>query len=108
MLFILSYWPVQFLGDSIVFACLQEHPDLKLAELEQRARAAGQVLSQPTASRYRKQFLRRNESSPGIDDASSSMKAESLDDSSTMNVQAVNESALGESSTIGERRVVGE
>ena len=36
------------------------------------------------------------------------MKAESLDESSTMNVQAVNESALGESSTIGERRVVGE
>ena len=47
----------KFDARAFVFACLQEHPDLKLAEIEQRARAAGQVLSQPTVSRYRKQFL---------------------------------------------------
>ncbi len=79
----------KFDARAFVFACLQEHPDLKLAEIEQRARAAGQVLSQPTASRYRKQFLRRNESSTVVDDASSIMKAESLDESSTMKVLSV-------------------
>ncbi len=98
----------KFDARAFVFACLQEHPDLKLAEIEQRAHAAGQVLSQPTASRYRKQFLHRNESSAVVDDASSSMQAESSDESSTMKMQGIKESALSESSTIGERRVVGE
>jgi hypothetical protein len=98
----------KFDARAFVFACLQEHPGLKLAEIEQRARAAGQVLSQPTASRYRKQFMRSSESASVVDDASSSMKAESLDASSTMRVQDANESALRESSTIDERRVVGE
>ena len=48
---------------AFVFACLQENPDLKLAEIEQRALAAGQELSQPTASRYRKQYFASRESS---------------------------------------------
>jgi len=98
----------KFDARAFVFACLQEHPDLKLAEIEQRARAAGQLLSQPTASRYRKQFLRRNESSSVVTSESSIMKAENIDESSTRKMQGINESTLSESSTIGERRVVGE
>ena len=69
----------KFDARSFVFACLEEHPDLKLAEIEQLAIARGQVLSQPTASRYRKQFFARSESSTVVkNDESSTMKVESL------------------------------
>src|SRR5258708_31826659 len=69
----------KFEARSFVFACLEEHPDLKLAEIEQLAIARGQVLSQPTASRYRKQFFARSESSTVVkNDESSTMKVESL------------------------------
>jgi hypothetical protein len=46
----------KFDARKFVFACLQEHPDLKLVELSQLAQAVGQELSLATASRYRKQF----------------------------------------------------
>ena len=48
---------------AFVFACLKERPDLKLAEIEQLALARNQELSQSTASRYRKQFFAKRESS---------------------------------------------
>jgi len=98
----------KFDARAFVFACLEQQPDLKLVEIEQRARAAGQALSQPTASRYRKQFLRRNESASVVTTESSIMKAESTDESSIMKVQGVKESTLSESSANDERRVVGE
>ena len=93
----------KFDARAFVFACLNENPGLKLSEIEQRALAAGQELSQPTASRYRKQFFARNGSSR----ESSAMKGESPVESSTMKVQDIDESASSESSAIGERRVVG-
>jgi hypothetical protein len=96
----------KFDARAFVFACLEKNPALKLAEIEQRARAAGQALSQPTASRYRKQFLRRNESASVVTTESSIMKAESTDESSIMKVQGVKESTLSESSANDERRVV--
>ena len=98
----------KFDARAFVFACLEKNPALKLAEIEQRARAAGQALSQPTASRYRKQFLRGNESASVVTTESSIMKAESTDESSIMKVQDVKESTLSESSANDERRVVGE
>jgi hypothetical protein len=67
----------KFDARAFVFACLQDNPDLKLAEIEQRALSCGQELSQPTASRYRKQFFARSESSTVVDSESSTMKAES-------------------------------
>lgn len=67
----------KFDARAFVFACLQANPDLKLAEIEQRALSYGQELSQPTASRYRKQFFARSESSTVVDSESSTMKAES-------------------------------
>ncbi len=98
----------KFEARAFVFACLEQQPDLKLVEIEQRARAAGQELSQPTASRYRKQFLSRNESASVVTSENSTMKAESADESSTMEVQGADKSTLGESSATDERRVVGE
>ncbi len=71
---------------AFVFACLEENPDLKLAEIEQRALSSGQELSQPTISRYRKQFFARSESSTVVNDESSTMKAESIDESESMAV----------------------
>jgi hypothetical protein len=69
----------KFDARSFVFACLEEHPALKLAEIEQLAIARGQVLSQPTASRYRKQFFARSESSTVVkNDESSTMKVKSF------------------------------
>jgi len=67
----------KFDARAFVFACLEENPDLKLSEIEQRALSCGQELSQPTASRYRKQFFARDESSTVVDSESSTMKAES-------------------------------
>jgi len=67
----------KFDARSFVFACLQDNPDLKLSEIEQLAFSRGQELSQPTASRYRKQFFARSESSTVVDSESSTMKAES-------------------------------
>lgn len=74
----------KFDARAFVFACLNENPDLKLADIEQLARIAGQELSQPTASRYRKQFFNMGESA-------------------IMKVPA-----LHESSASSERKVVGE
>ncbi len=93
----------KFDARTFVFACLSKNPGLKLAEIEQQALATGQELSQPTASRYRKQFFARCESSSVVESESSPMKAESTYESSTMKVQGVDESALS-----GERKVVGE
>ena len=90
----------KFDARAFVFACLNENPNLKLAEIEQLARIAGQELSQPTASRYRKQFFNTGESS---DESSSMKKGESPDESAIMKVQA-----LHESSASSERKVVGE
>ena len=98
----------KFDARAFVFACLEKNPALKLAEIEQRARAAGQALSQPTASRYRKQFLRGNESATVVAGESSTMKVESAAESFTMKVQGADKSTLGESSATDERRVVGE
>jgi hypothetical protein len=93
----------KFDARTFVFACLSKNPGLKLAEIEQQALAAGQELSQPTASRYRKQFFAHCESSSVVKSESSTMKTESTYESSTMKVQGVDESALS-----GERKVVGE
>jgi len=71
----------KFDARAFVFACLQDNPDLKLAELEQLARACNQELSQPTASRYRKQFFAHRESSSVVNT-----------ESSTMNMQGAHES----------------
>jgi hypothetical protein len=79
----------KFEARTFVFACLSKNPGLKLAEIEQQALAAGQELSQPTASRYRKQFFARCESSSVIESESSTMKAESKHESSTMKVLSV-------------------
>lgn len=62
---------------AFVFTCLEENPDLKLAEIEQLAQAIGKEISQPTASRYRKQFFARGESSTTGNSESPTMKAES-------------------------------
>jgi hypothetical protein len=78
----------KFDARAFVFACLQENPAIKLAEIEHLARAAGQELSQSTASRYRKQFAARGESS-------------------TMQAASSDASPPSESSSIGESRVVG-
>ena len=85
----------KFDARAFVFTCLSENPELKLAEIEQLAHAAGQELSQPTASRYRKQFFHRHESS--------SVQGESPIESSTMKMQGSHES-----SATDERKVVGE
>jgi 5-formyltetrahydrofolate cyclo-ligase len=77
---------------TFVFACLSKNPDLKLAEIEQLAFAAGKELSQPTASRYRKQFFARCENSSVVESESSTMKGPGVD-----------ESALS-----SERKVIGE
>jgi len=79
----------KFDARAFVFVCLKENPHLKLAEIEQRALACNQELSQSTASRYRKQFFARRASS-------------------TMQVASTDESASSESSAIDERRVVGQ
>jgi hypothetical protein len=89
----------KFDARAFVFACLQENPDLKLAEIEQLALARDQELSQSTASRYRKQFFARDESSI--------VQVASSNESSTMQMQDGNESASGESFAIN-GRVVGE
>ena len=52
----------KFDARAFVFACLEECPDLKLAEIEQLALARNQELSQSTASRYRMQFFAKRES----------------------------------------------
>jgi len=67
----------KFDARAFVFACLEENPDLKLSEIGQLAFSRGRELSQPTASRYRKQFFARGESSTVVDSESSAMKAES-------------------------------
>jgi hypothetical protein len=85
----------KFDARAFVYACLQEHPAIKLAEIEHLALAAGQELSQSTASRYRKQFAARGESS--------TMQAASIDESSTM--QAASAAA---NSLMDERKVAGE
>lgn len=84
---------------AFVFTCLQENPALKLAEIEQLARACKQPLSQATASRYRKQFFARDESS--------SMQSASPRESTTMQ-EDDREDASSESPTNNERRIVGE
>jgi hypothetical protein len=69
----------KFDARSFVFSCLEENPDLKLSEIEQLAIARGQELSQPTASRYRKQFFARSESSTVVkNDESSTTKVKSF------------------------------
>jgi hypothetical protein len=73
----------KFDARAFVFACLQENADLKLSEIEQRALSAGQELSQPSISRYRKQFFAKNESSTLVDDESSATKAVEPDESFT-------------------------
>ena len=90
----------KFDARSFVFACLKEKPTLKLAEIEQRALACNQELSQSTASRYRKQFFASR--------ASSTMQGASTHESSTMQAASVDASTSHESSAIDERRVVGE
>lgn len=64
----------KFDARAFVFACLETNTDLKLSEVEHLALARGQELSQPTISRYRKQFFASRESSH----ESPTMKAESL------------------------------
>jgi len=90
----------KFDARAFVFACLSENPHLKLGEIEQRALARNQELSQATASRYRKQFFANRESS--------SMQVASSVESSTMQAESTDESPLSESSSNGERRAVGE
>jgi len=53
----------KFDARAFVFACLQENPDAKLADIEKQALAVGQELSQSSISRYRKQFARGGASS---------------------------------------------
>jgi len=73
-----------------VFACLEENREWKLADIEQLALAAGHTLSQPSISRYRKQFYARRESTT-IQSASSFANAENTSESAMMK-----ELALGE------------
>jgi hypothetical protein len=79
----------KFDARAFVFACLQENADLKLSEIEHLALTRDQELSQPTISRYRKLFFASRESSTVVNNESSTMKAESVD-----------ESSLGESESI--------
>ncbi|MBV9690345.1 MAG: hypothetical protein JO202_11635 [Ktedonobacteraceae bacterium] len=66
----------KFDARAFVFACLQENPTAKLAELANRARTICKVeLSQSTMSRYRKQYFARS-ASP---DASSALQGASPD-----------------------------
>ncbi|HZU03984.1 MAG TPA: hypothetical protein VFA10_30255 [Ktedonobacteraceae bacterium] len=41
---------------AFVFSCLQDNPDMKLSEIVQAAKLNGQELSEPTISRYRKEY----------------------------------------------------
>ncbi len=84
----------KFDARAFVFSCLQENPDLKLSEIEKRAIAHHQDLSQPTISRYRKLFFARSESSSVVEHESSAMQVESSNESSTMQVES---SSIGES-----------
>jgi len=72
----------KFDARAFVFARLQENPGLKLSELSRLAQAAGQELSQPTASRYRKQFLARSESSENFQ-----VSSDESSESSTVKIQ---------------------
>ena len=75
----------KFDAKAFVFACLRENPEFKLSEIEQLALSQGQELSQPTISRYRKQFFAHDESSSEssiMNGESSLMKAEQNDESS--------------------------
>ena len=65
----------KFEARAFVFACLQENADLKLSEIEQRAQALGQELSQSSISRYRSQFFANSARSTTDDNASSTMQA---------------------------------
>ncbi len=84
----------KFDARAFVFACLETNVNLKLAEIEQLALARGQELSQPTISRYRKQFMLSRESSRDLDSESSKLKDESSRDDSE--------------SSFDERKIVGE
>lgn len=48
--------PEKFDTRSFVFSCLQKSPDMKLSEIVQLAKRQGQELSEPTISRYRKEY----------------------------------------------------
>jgi F0F1-type ATP synthase membrane subunit b/b' len=84
----------KFDARAFVFACLETNANLKLAEIEQLALARGQELSQPTISRYRKQFMLSRESSIIVESESSNVKGESSHDDSE--------------SSFDERKIVGE
>jgi hypothetical protein len=58
----------KFDARQFVYACLQKNPEMKLSEIVQLAKLQGQELSEPTISRYRKEYresssVRENESS---------------------------------------------
>jgi hypothetical protein len=55
---------------SFVFACLQKNPEMKLSEIVSLAKMEGQELSEPTISRYRKEY---RESSSVTENESSAM-----------------------------------
>jgi hypothetical protein len=95
--------------------------ELKLSEIEQQALAHGQELSQPTISRYRKQFFAHRESFSRAENESptregayvdeiSSMKGAYVDEISSMKGEYEHESSLheSESSRSDERRAVNE
>ncbi len=88
----------KFDARAFVFACLEANADLKLSEIEQIAQTRGYEISQPTISRYRKQFFVSRESSLIVDT-----------ESSRVNVESPTESSDGESeSPFDERKIVGE
>ena len=90
----------KFDARAFVYACLRENAHLKLAEIEQRAKALGQELSQPTISRHRKQFLLHSENS-ATSNESSSQPSESttpVRESSPVKAERTDESSQRESS----------
>jgi hypothetical protein len=63
---------------AFVFAHLQANPELKLADLEQLAKAQSQELSQSSISRYHKQFFASCASPLANNDASGESSAMQL------------------------------
>jgi hypothetical protein len=51
---------------SFVFACLQKNPEMKLSEIVSLAKMQGQELSEPTISRYRKEYRESSSESSAI------------------------------------------
>ena len=89
----------KFDARAFVFACLSENPALKLSEIERRARAVGQELSQSSNSRYRKELFTRSANRH----ESSSMQGVSYTASSLLQVQGHDASVAS-----SERKVAGE